>query len=83
MNLVVLAAASIFFIYAGLKCTFYANRMRQEGLDQTERLVKKYDMSRFWINNYSPAWLIRAFGILSLLIATLLGYLLLKKLFSV
>jgi hypothetical protein len=57
--------------------------MRQEGLDQTERLVKKYDMSRFWINNYSPAWLIRAFGILSLLIATLLGYLLLKKLFSV
>jgi len=83
MNMMVTALAFIFFIYFGVKCAFYTVRTRQEGLDNTEKLVQKYGISRYWINNYSPAWLIRTFGILALLVAAFLGYSLLKKIFSV
>ena len=83
MNMIVEGIVFIFFIYFGVRCTFYTVRVRQEGLDSTEKLIKKYGMSRYWINNYSSAWLIRTFGILALLVAAFLGYSLLKKMFSV
>lgn len=79
-SIFILAIAILFFLFMGVKFTFFTEQVREYYFKMYRNGIEKYGFLTAWIDKYPNVWFFRLFGVLYLLVVILLVIILIRKL---